>query len=123
MNRKAHRDRAQREAIAEFRGSSRAAYQFGANLQTAGSDDVGLLAVLVLQQGEPGGPARIIFDSRYRGFDAVFVPFEVHEANLLLMPAANAAGGDASIDITPARPLAYLDQALLRFAFGNVAVI
>ncbi len=53
----------------------------------------------------------------------MLVPLEIHEADLLLVPATDAARRDATVMIAPAGLLANLDQRLLRRRLRNIAKI
>ena len=86
-------------------------------------DDVTLFAVLVLQQRQARRAHRIIFNRRDRRLHAVLVALEIHEADFLLVAAADAARRDATVMIAPAGLLANLDQRLLRLRLRNVAEV
>src|ERR1017187_9747315 len=53
----------------------------------------------------------------------MFVPLEIHDADFLLVPAADAAGRGAAIMVAPAGFLADLDQAFLRPGLRNLAEV
>src|SRR5438552_1721755 len=50
----------------------------------------------------------------------MLVPFEIDEANLLLVPAANSAAGDSAIAIASAGLLANLNEVLLRLGLRDL---
>ena len=53
----------------------------------------------------------------------MLVPLEIHEADFLLVTAANAARGDATIMVAAARFLSRDDQRLLGLRLRNIAEI
>src|SRR5579859_2525420 len=123
MNRQPDGNYPQRKTIAQLRWGGGAAYQLGSDLEAVGCYNIGLFSVGILQQRQAGRAPRIILDSGDCGLDAVFVPFEVYQAYLLLIAAADTPGRDASIVIPPTGTFPRLDQVLLGSGFGNVAVI
>src|SRR5436190_6977495 len=64
VNRDADRNRFERERIAKIRSRGRSAHDLRAHLQTCGSNNVGLLTVLVLKEGETRGANRSVLDRR-----------------------------------------------------------
>src|SRR5438477_5492007 len=99
MNGDADRNGSERQTISKFGRSRRTAHQFGADLQSARGDDVSLLAVFVFQQRNASGATRIVFNRGHGRFHAVFLPFEIDEANLLFVTATDASGRGATIMI------------------------
>ncbi len=73
-----------------------------ARLQPVGGQDVPLLAVGVVQQGDPGAAVRIVLDRVDHGGDAVLVAAEVDQAVLPLVAAAAMPGGDLALVVPPA---------------------
>jgi len=69
-----------------------------AGLQVHGSQDIALLTVLVLDQGDVGGAVGIVLQVD-DGSGAVLVPLEVDDAVLLLVAAAAVADGDAAVAV------------------------
>ena len=106
MNRRADRNRLERKRVADFRRSRRTAGNFCADLHADRRDDVTLLAVLVFQQRQTRRTHRIVFNRRDRRFHAVLVALEIHEADFLLVPAADAARGHATVMVAAAGLLA-----------------
>src|SRR5262249_22624234 len=123
MNRQAHGDSPERQAVAELRWRSRAAEQLGADLQAVGSDNIGLFAVLVLEQRQSRRAARVILDGLDRGFDAVPASLEIDQADLLFVSAADAASSDPAVGVSAAGTFADLDQALFGPVLRNVAKV
>jgi hypothetical protein len=86
------------------------------------SNDVALLAVLVVQQRQARRAVRVVLDRRYARGDAVLLAPEVDLANHLLGAAAPMADGDAPVDVSAVRPPLGNQQALLRLGFRDVVV-
>src|SRR3989454_844895 len=72
-----------------------------ADLQAVRRDDVALLAVAVVQQGQPRRAIRVVLDRRHARRDAELVAPEVHVAQHPLRPAAPVADGDAAVHVAP----------------------
>src|ERR1043166_4478433 len=123
MNRKTDGNRAERKTIADLRRSGRTAHQFRANLKTCWGDDVGFLAVSVLQQSKAGTAARIVFNRSDCRFDTVFLSLEIDNTNFLFVSAADAARSAATVMVTSAGAFANFDQALFRLGLCDLAVI
>src|SRR3990167_3123346 len=66
--------------------------------------DVALLAVGVVQQGEVGGAVRVVLDGGDAGGDAFLVAAEVDEAVHALVAPAAVPGADAPQAVAPAGP-------------------
>src|SRR5437588_6239584 len=122
VNRQTDGNIPERKTVAGFGRGSRSADDFCANGQAIGSNDVALFAIFIFQQCQTRGPARIVFDRCHFGFHAMFVALEVDEPNLLLVAAANAATGDATVAVAPAGFLANLNEVLFRLCFGNLVI-
>ncbi|MNN55297.1 hypothetical protein D3C81_1701660 [compost metagenome] len=70
------------------------------NLQTLGSQDIALLTIHIVDQGDVSGTVRIILDcSNFAGY-VIFVPFEVDNPVLLFVTAALVANRDLTLVIT-----------------------
>ena len=91
----------------------------GADVQADRGEDVSLLAIRVLDEGDAGGAVRIVLDADDRGGDVALGALEVDLAVLLLVAAADVAGGDAAVVIAAAGALLDLEQALLGLALGD----
>src|SRR5438034_4556151 len=120
VNRQTDRNIFERKTIAGFRWGSRSAYDFCANRQAIGSNDVTFLSVFIFQQSEASGPARIIFDRGDFSFHPMLVAFEIDQPNFLLVSAADSAAGNATVAVAPTGFLANLDEVLFRFTLGNL---
>ena len=123
VNRQTDWNRLERQRIANLRRSRRPARNGSADLDARRRDDVTLFAVLVLQQRQPRRTHRIIFDRRHRRLHTVLVALEIHEADFLLVPAANAARGHATVRIAATGLLPRDDQRLLRRRLRNIAEV
>ena len=71
-----------------------------ANLQAVGGEDVALLAVRVLNQGDEAGAIGIVFDRIDLRGHAVLVSLEIDNAIQLLVAAATMLGGDDAVMVT-----------------------
>jgi hypothetical protein len=117
---RAGRDAIERQRVADFGCSLRTGGNFHPNLQAVWSENVGLLAVRVLQQCDTRGAVRIVFDRDDVGDHAVFAAFEVDEAQLALVSAADVTAGQAALVVAAAGALACADEALLRLLLGDL---
>ena len=79
-----------------------------------GGEDVALLAVGVVQQGDVAAAVRVVLDRRDLGRHAVLEALEVDLAVAALGAAAAVAGGDAAVDVAAAGLAQALGQLALR---------
>src|SRR5262249_50795275 len=112
------RHAAQRHAVADARLRVLAAHQPVAGLEPLGGQDVALLAVLVLQQGDAGRAVGVVLDGDDRGPDVVLAALEVDDAVHPLVAAAAEARGDDALVVAPALLGLGLQQGLLRLALA-----
>ena len=77
-----------------------------------GGQNVALLAVHVVQQGDPGAAVRIVLDRVDHGGNAVLVAAEVDQPQMPLVAAAAMPGGDHALVVSPALALLRPQQAL-----------
>ena len=84
------------------------------DLHALGPEDVALLAVRVVQEGEPGRAVRVVLDGRHLRGDVPLVAAEVHHAVAALVAPAPEPDGGAAHAVPAARALLGLGQALLR---------
>ena len=110
----AQRDRRQRQAVADRRRGVRPAHQLVARLQPVGGEDVSLLAVGVVQQGDPRRAVGIVLDRVDHRRDAVLVAAEIDQAVVPLVAAAAMPGGDHALVVPPALAVLADQQALGR---------
>ena len=92
-------------------------------LQAVGSQDILLLAVGVLEQGDEGGAVGIVLDGEYGGLHAFLLPLKIDDAVLLAVAAAPVADGDAAVAVAAGVLLQGSQQALLRALFGQDGVV
>ena len=72
------------------------------DLQAVGGEDVALLAVFVLDQGDEARAVGVVLDRLDGGGDAVLVALEVDDAVELLVAAAAVLGGDDAVVVAAA---------------------
>ena len=113
MHDRAHRDVAQRQGVAGTDLGVGAAHQLVALLHALRREDVALLAVGVVQQGDARAAVRVVLDVRDLGRHAVLVPLEVDHAVALLRAAALVARRDAAVHVAPGLAVLLLEQRLL----------
>ena len=94
VNRRAEGDLRQRQRVADQDVGVRAGHDRRADCQAVRREDVALLAVRVVQQGDARRAVRVVLDRRDLRRDAVLVALEVDVAVLLLVTAADEARGD-----------------------------
>src|SRR5690606_13105088 len=120
----AHRHALQRHSIALLH--VRAVHQrdyLVAGGQPLGGKDIGLIAVLILDQCEPGSAVRVIFES-LAGPDYVeFHTLEVAQAIAALMTAVAMIGGDAATIIAATALGEAFGQSLDRVALPQIRTI
>src|SRR5450432_178325 len=75
-----------------------------ADLEAVGAEDVTLLAVGVVQQGDARRAVGIVLDGGHRGGDAQLVATEIDEPEAPLVTAAAETRGDAAVVIAAAGP-------------------
>src|SRR3954454_2369050 len=109
----AHRDVAERQRVAGTDLGLGAGHQLVAARHAVGGDDVALLAVGVVQQGDPRRAVRVVLDVRDRGRHAVLVPTEVDHPVPALVAAALVARGDPPVDVAPGLVTTLGDERLL----------
>src|SRR5262249_42646143 len=114
VDRHTQRDLPQRHAVADARLDLLAALHHVADAQPLGGQDVGPLAVGVLDQGDPGRPVGVVLDAQDGGGHAVLAALEVDDAVHLLVAAAAEPRGDDALVVAAAGLLLGDQQALLR---------
>src|SRR5687767_2459531 len=108
------RDVAQGQGVARSDLGSLARHQHVAHRQPGGAQDVALLAVGIVQQGDPGVAVRVVLDAGDLGRDPVLRPLEVDDAVLLFVTAADVAGREPAVDVAAAGVGFRPHQRLLR---------
>src|SRR3954462_1276112 len=119
----ADRDAQQRQRVADCDVGERARLHRHADLQAVGGQDVGLLAVDVVQQRDVGRPVGVVLDRRDAGGHAVLGALEVDPAVQPLGAAAAVAGGLAAVVVAPAGLLEALDEGLLGLGLRDLAEV
>ena len=119
MHRGTGRDVAQRQRVAGLDVGVGAGLDDVALLEVARRDDVALLAVGVVQQGDPRGAVGVVLDVSDLGRHAVLVvATEVDHAVGALVPATLVPGGDATGRVAAALVVQRTHQRLLRRRCG-----
>src|SRR5436190_2386660 len=119
----ADRDAQQRQRVADGDVGQRARLHRHADLQPVGGQDVGLLAVDVVQQRDVGRPVGVVLDRRDAGGHAVLGALEVDLAIQPLGATAAVAGGLAAVVVAPAGLLEALDEGLLGLGLRDLAEV
>src|SRR3954462_7742291 len=94
VNRRAEGDFRERERVADQDVRTRTGRNRRADFQAVRGEDVSLLAVRVVEQGDARRAVRVVLDRRDLGRDAVLPATEVDLAILLLVTAADEARSD-----------------------------
>ena len=92
-------------------------------LELGGRQDVALLTVVVVQEGDVAGAVRVVLDGRDRGQHAVLAPLEVDDAVLLLVPAAAMTAGLATVVVATTGLGLGSQQALLGGRRGDLGEV
>src|SRR5882757_5678122 len=115
VDRRTHRDVAQRQVVARLDVGACAVLDPVTLLQLGGGEDVALLAVRVVQQRDPRRAVGVVLDVRDLGGHAVLVvPTEVDDTVGALVAAALVADGHTTGVVTAALAVQRADQRLLR---------
>src|SRR3954462_4709606 len=120
VDHRAQRDLAQGERVADVDLGALARHHLGAHLQAVRPEDVALLAVRVVQQGDARRAVRVVFDRRDLGRHAVLVALEVDDTVALLVAAAAPPRGELAAVVAPAGLRLALGERLLRSRPGDL---
>src|SRR6187549_2780669 len=123
VDHRAGRDVAERQAIAGANVREAAREHGVALLQAVGREDVGLLAVGVVQEGDARSAVGIVFDLRDASRDADLGTLEIDDAVALLVTTATEARGDAPVVVAAAGGMLALGQLLQRDIGGDLCEI
>src|SRR5579862_8743678 len=124
VHHRAGRDEAQRQRVTGLDVRPGTALHPVALGQAGRADDVALLAVRVVQQGDPRGAVRVVLDVRDLGRHAVLVrPPEVDQPVGPLVAAALMPGGDAAVHVPAALRVQRAHQRLLRLTPGDLGEV
>ena len=93
------------------------------DLHLGRGQDVALLAVEVVEQGDAGIAVGVVLDGGHLGRHPVLVPLEVDDPVLLLVAAAAVAGGLAAVAVAPAGGRLGGQQGLLRAVPGDLGEV
>src|SRR5690606_22263238 len=119
VNRHAQRNILQRERVANRRRSVRTAHHLGPRLQSLRSQDVPLLAIHVVQQGDPRTAVWIVLNRVHLGRHPVLLPPEVDQAVLPLVTATTMPGRNLPLVVPPPLLPKRHQQALFRLRSGS----
>ena len=119
----ADRDVAQRHGVARLDVGAVAALDVIADAQTLRRQDVGLLAVAVVQEGDAAGAVGVVLDGGDLGRDAVLDALEVDLAVLLLVAAAAVARRLAAVSVAATGLRLRVEQRLLGRRLGDVGEV
>ena len=103
-------DFTQRQAVADLGSDTAAGGHDLADLDSVGSDDITLLAILILDQGDAGAAVRIILDGHNGCGALVFVAEEVDDAVHPLVAAADVTYGHLTGVVAAAGALKGFEQ-------------
>ena len=93
------------------------------HLQAQGRQDVALLAVLVVQQRNPGRAVGVVLDGGHLGRHLELVPLEIDDPIQALVSAAPVPGSAPADVVSAPRFLEGLEQASFRLDFADLAEI
>src|SRR5579859_104171 len=93
------------------------------DLDPSRGEDVALLSVVVVEQGDAGGAVGVVLDGGHRRGYAVLVALEVDKTVLLLMAAAAVAGRLATVGVAAPRPVLGHQQGFLRLGLGDLGEV
>ena len=91
-----------------------------AHLQAVRLEDVALLAVGVLDEGDSRRPVRVVLDGDHLPGDVALVALEVDHAVVPLVPAAAPSGRQLAVVVPAARLAQRLGQRLVRLGGGDL---
>ena len=94
-----------------------------ANRQTLRRQDVGLLAIFVLDECDERGPVRVVFDPLYSCRDIKLVPFEINDPVQTLCATATTTRSDPSGVVPAARLGQTLGKGFDRTSFPKLRTV
>ena len=116
MDQGVQRDVADREGVTHAEFGTFAGIQHIANLDIGRGDDVGTLAVLVLDQGDTSCTVRIVLDRFDSARSARELALEVDETIQFLVATATTAGSDFTSIVTAGATLDAFGERLVRLS-------
>src|SRR5260370_26680869 len=117
MGRHAQGNTLERHTVAGARLRIVAAHQLIARFDAVGRENVGLFAVIVLNQGDARRAIGIILDGHYRRPHTVFAALEINQAIHALMATAAKPCANNSLMVAAALLGLWFQQALFRLLF------
>ena len=123
MDDRAHGNGRERHRIARLDVDARAGDHRIANLQALRRQNVGQLAIGILDQRDEGGAVRVVFQTLDGRGDIVFATLEVDQTVSLLVSTAAEPAGDAAVIVTTTGGGLALGQALDRLALPQLAAV
>ena len=120
---RANRDRRHRHGVARLDIGPCTGHHGIARAQPLRCQDIGQLAVLVLDQRDERRAVRIVLQPLHRGRHVDLAPLEVDLAVRLLVSAATESAGDAAVVVAPARAGLAGGQALDRLALPQIRAV
>ena len=116
------RDVRDRQAVAGLDVGSRGGQDLIADLEALGREDIGLNAVLILNQRDVRGAVRIVLQGQNGSGHIQLLTLEVDDAVLLLVAAAMMTDGDAAVAVAAGGLLDLFEKALLGLHLGQTLV-
>ena len=120
VDRGAERHSAERHGVARLRSDVGPGDDGGSDFQAEWREDVGLLSVFILDEGDAASAVRIVFDTDDGCWCIVLAAFEVDQTIVALVATTDVTGGDATGVITATAALEGCEKTLLRLALGNL---
>ena len=88
------------KAVANYDVGAGAGYDLVADLKAVRSNDVSLLAILILYQRDVGGTVGIVLKSKHSGGHIKLVTLEIDDSVLSAVSATLVANGDSAVAVT-----------------------
>ena len=82
--------------------------------ETLRSNDIALLSVVIVEQGDVGCAVGIVFDRGHFRWDVLFVSLEIDQAIKLFVSTTDMTGSDMAVMVTTAGTLFSNQKAFLR---------
>ena len=113
VNHQTERDVAQHLGVADARLRCRPGHDFLTDLDPLRRQDVALLAVSVMQEGDAGRTVRVVLDGRDLRRDAILVALPVDDAIATLVATTATTGCDVAVRVAARRADHWTQQRLL----------
>ena len=118
-----HGNLGQRHGIARLNVGAGTGNDGVADLEALGGQDVALLAVHVVKQGDASGTVRVVLDGSDLGRHAILIALEIDNAVLTLNAAALVTHGDATGVVTTSLDRQRLEKRLLGLGAGDLGEV